>query len=113
MKSPKISVKSLNMSYGDYTVMNNVSFDVEEKEVFLIIGPSGCGKSTLLRYLLGLKNVDDGKIFFDEKDIKEKMMKEEEQKMKKEDEEMMKEEEKMKKKGKENMKQDLKKTIII
>ena len=69
MKSPKISVKSLKMSYGDYTVMNDVSFDVEEKEVFLIIGPSGCGKSTLLRYLLGLKDVSDGSIFFDKRDI--------------------------------------------
>lgn len=69
MKIPKISVKSLKMSYGDYTVMNNVSFDVEEKEVFLIIGPSGCGKSTLLRYLLGLKDVSNGSIFFDKKDI--------------------------------------------
>ena len=69
MKSPKISVKSLKMSYGDYTVMNDVSFDVEEKEVFLIIGPSGCGKSTLLRYLLGLKDVSNGSIFFDKKDI--------------------------------------------
>ena len=69
MKIPKISVKSLKMSYGDYTVMNDVSFDVEEKEVFLIIGPSGCGKSTLLRYLLGLKDVNNGSIFFDKKDI--------------------------------------------
>ena len=69
MKSPKISVKSLKMSYGDYTVMNDVSFDVEEKEVFLIIGPSGCGKSTLLRYLLGLKDVSNGSIFFDKRDI--------------------------------------------
>ena len=69
MKIPKISVKSLKMSYGDYTVMNDVSFDVEEKEVFLIIGPSGCGKSTLLRYLLGLKDVNNGSIFFDKRDI--------------------------------------------
>jgi phospholipid/cholesterol/gamma-HCH transport system ATP-binding protein len=65
----KIAVKKLNMSYGDYAVMGDVSFDVRSGDIFLIIGQSGCGKSTLLKYLLGLKGVERGKIFYDGIDI--------------------------------------------
>jgi phospholipid/cholesterol/gamma-HCH transport system ATP-binding protein len=66
---PKISVKNLNMSYDNYVVMRDLSFDVQQGEIFLIIGQSGCGKSTLLKYLLGLKRVSRRKIFYDGKDI--------------------------------------------
>ncbi|MDR2779261.1 MAG: ATP-binding cassette domain-containing protein [Puniceicoccales bacterium] len=65
----KISVKNLNMSYGNYVVMNDLSFDVQQGEIFLIVGQSGCGKSTLLRYLLGLKRVGRHKIFYDGTDM--------------------------------------------
>lgn len=65
MPIPKISVQSLKMAYGDYVVMNDVNFDVNSGEIFLIIGGSGCGKSTLLKYLLGLLPVNHGKILYD------------------------------------------------
>ncbi|MDR1401997.1 MAG: ATP-binding cassette domain-containing protein [Puniceicoccales bacterium] len=65
----KISVKNLNVSYGDYVVMSGISFDVQQGEVFLVIGRSGCGKSSLLKYLMGLRSVDSGTIFYDGKDI--------------------------------------------
>ncbi len=71
--SAKISVKNLNMQYGDYVVMRNVSFNVEHGEVFLIIGESGCGKTTLLKYLVGLQDVPVGKIFYDGKEIHRSM----------------------------------------
>jgi phospholipid/cholesterol/gamma-HCH transport system ATP-binding protein len=57
------------MSYDNYVVMRDLSFDVQQGEIFLIIGQSGCGKSTLLKYLLGLKRVSRQKIFYDGKDI--------------------------------------------
>jgi phospholipid/cholesterol/gamma-HCH transport system ATP-binding protein len=66
---PKISVKNLNMAYDKYMVMRNLSFDVQQGEIFLIIGQSGCGKSTLLKYLLGLRRVNHQKIFYDGRDI--------------------------------------------
>ena len=46
----------------DFTVIDNVSFDVKEGEFVTIIGPSGCGKSTLLSIIAGLESYDSGDI---------------------------------------------------
>lgn len=45
----KLSVKSLNLFYGDFQALKNIDIDIEEREVAAFIGPSGCGKSTLLK----------------------------------------------------------------
>lgn len=47
----KLSVKSLNLFYGDFQALKNIDIDIEEREVAAFIGPSGCGKSTLLKTL--------------------------------------------------------------
>ncbi|MEK4030667.1 phosphate ABC transporter ATP-binding protein PstB [Pseudobacillus sp. FSL P4-0506] len=47
----KISVKDLNLFYGEKQALYNVSMNIEEKKVTALIGPSGCGKSTFLRTL--------------------------------------------------------------
>lgn len=65
----KIKVKNLTMSYDSYIVMKDINFSVYRGEIFLIIGGSGCGKSTLLKYLIGLKQCPQGKIFYDGVDI--------------------------------------------
>src|SRR5882672_9024837 len=49
--APKMSIRDLAFYYGDYRALNDVSFDIAEREVTAFIGPSGCGKSTLLRTL--------------------------------------------------------------
>jgi ABC-type sugar transport system ATPase subunit len=46
--------------------VQNVSFDVEDRELFVLVGPSGCGKTTLLRLIAGLEDVSDGKILIDQ-----------------------------------------------
>jgi phosphate transport system ATP-binding protein len=45
----KITVKNLNLWYGDFQALINVNAAFKEKQITAIIGPSGCGKSTLLR----------------------------------------------------------------
>lgn len=62
--TPAIEVKDLEMAYGSYVLMRNISFTVSTGQVLVIMGGSGCGKSTLLKYLIGLKEVEKGEIFY-------------------------------------------------
>ncbi|MGA8853344.1 MAG: ABC transporter ATP-binding protein [Christiangramia sp.] len=61
-----LSVQNLKKSYSsgskELTVLENISFDIEEKETFAIVGPSGSGKTTLLGLCAGLDQPDSGKI---------------------------------------------------
>ncbi len=45
----KISVKELDLYYGDFHALYNVNLEIEEHKITSFIGPSGCGKSTLLK----------------------------------------------------------------
>ncbi|MBI3195360.1 MAG: sn-glycerol-3-phosphate ABC transporter ATP-binding protein UgpC [Ignavibacteriae bacterium] len=47
--------------------VNDVSFNIQDKEFIVLVGPSGCGKSTTLRMVAGLEEISEGKIFIDEK----------------------------------------------
>lgn len=49
-----IEIQGLTAGYGEEVILREVSFDVNEGEVFAVLGGSGCGKSTLLRHVLGL-----------------------------------------------------------
>ena len=51
---PVLSVHGLRIGYEGRTVLENIDFEVERGEVFVILGGSGCGKSTLLRTVIGL-----------------------------------------------------------
>ena len=70
----KMSVKDLDLYYGDFQALHNINLDIKEREILSFIGPSGCGKSTLLKCLnrmndlvLGCKI--DGEIKLDGEDI--------------------------------------------
>ena len=63
-RPPKITVSDLTMSYGSYVVMRDLSFTVNEGDVFIIMGGSGSGKSTLLRHLVGLQEPAGGSIHY-------------------------------------------------
>lgn len=58
--TPHIQVKNLNVYYGTEQALKNVTFDVPEKKITVIIGPSGCGKSTLLKTFNRLTDTIDG-----------------------------------------------------
>jgi polar amino acid transport system ATP-binding protein len=57
-----IEAKNLTKKYGELTVFENMSVNVEKGEVLVIIGPSGSGKSTFLRCLNHLEEVSEGTI---------------------------------------------------
>ena len=64
-----IEAKNLHLGYGNVSILNNVSFEVNRGEVFVILGGSGCGKSTLLKHLIGLYKPISGDITINGKSI--------------------------------------------
>ena len=64
-----IRVEHLTAAYEGPVIIDNVSFEVNRGEVFVILGASGCGKTTLLRHMIGLCSPVSGRIFIDEDDI--------------------------------------------
>jgi phospholipid/cholesterol/gamma-HCH transport system ATP-binding protein len=66
---PHITVRDLTMAYGDFVVMRDLNFSINDGDVFIIMGGSGSGKSTLLRHLIGLEEPANGEIFYGEKNF--------------------------------------------
>ncbi len=64
-----IVLRHLVKRYGAQTVVNDVSLEVAEGELFVLLGPSGSGKSTALRMIAGLTEVDGGRVFFGGEDV--------------------------------------------
>lgn len=67
-----IEVKNLIKKYGENTILNNISFDIEKGEVVSLIGPSGSGKSSILRSIVDLEEITSGEILIEGYDIKDK-----------------------------------------
>lgn len=64
-----VSVKNINKKYGDTQALNNISFEVEQGEIYGIIGPDGAGKTSLFRILTTLLLAESGTAMVDGMDI--------------------------------------------
>lgn len=64
-----ISFINVKKSFGDKVVLDGVSFEVRQGEVFFIIGSSGVGKSVLIKHLIGLLRPDGGEVWFDGEEV--------------------------------------------
>lgn len=64
-----IILSQLTKRYGHNVVVNNVSFQIEDGELFVMLGGSGSGKSTILRLIAGLIEPDDGRIEINGRDV--------------------------------------------
>ncbi len=62
MSNPIISVKNLTKKYGDFIAVSNISFNVNEGEIFGLLGPNGAGKSTTLEIIETLRTKTSGTI---------------------------------------------------
>ena len=67
----QISLQNLKKSFGETKVIHDLSIDVKDGELIVIVGPSGCGKSTLLRMVAGLEDANEGNILIDNKKVNE------------------------------------------
>ena len=74
MNKSKIKIENLELYYGNFHALKNVSMEIPEKEITAFIGPSGCGKSTLLKSLNRMNDLVEGckitgKVLLDDQDI--------------------------------------------
>lgn len=65
-----IEIKNVTKKYGDKIALDNVSFNVEDGEIFAFIGHNGAGKTTLIKSIVGIHDFDEGEIFINGKSIK-------------------------------------------
>lgn len=70
----KISIKDMDLWYGDFQALHGVSLEIPKNEITAFIGPSGCGKSTLIKSLNRMNDLVEGcriegDILLDGKDV--------------------------------------------
>src|SRR5438067_11605236 len=64
-----VTVEHLKRAYGDFTAVDDLSFEVAAGEIVGLIGPNGAGKTTTLRSLAGILRPTAGKVAIDGRDI--------------------------------------------
>ena len=65
MKKTIVQVKKLKKVYDGRAVVDGISFDVKEGEIFGILGPNGAGKTTTIEMLETLRPIDGGEAYID------------------------------------------------
>jgi multiple sugar transport system ATP-binding protein len=61
----RVQLKNVSKRLGKSLVIKDLSLDIQDKELFVLVGPSGCGKTTILRLIAGLETPTSGEILID------------------------------------------------
>ncbi|MFN2593589.1 MAG: ABC transporter ATP-binding protein [Actinomycetota bacterium] len=69
MLETEISIKGLTKSFGPQTVLEDITCDIPQGKITLMLGPSGTGKSVFLKHLVGLRKPDRGEIWISGKNV--------------------------------------------
>ena len=77
LQNAKLKLRAVNLYYGAYYALGDITFDIPTCAITAIIGPSGCGKSSLLRLFNRMNDLIpgvrvEGGIFLNDDDIYEK-----------------------------------------
>ena len=59
----KVSLQEITRKFGNVTAIENITFEVQDHEFWVLVGPSGCGKSTILRAIAGLESITSGQLY--------------------------------------------------
>ncbi len=63
-----VEFKNISLSYGNRLILDNISFKINEGQIFGMLGPNGVGKSTIFNLITGLINPKHGKILINGQD---------------------------------------------
>jgi ABC-2 type transport system ATP-binding protein len=61
-QEPALRIESLQKAYDGVTVVDNISFEIQQGEIFGLLGPNGAGKSTTINMISGVSTIDSGRI---------------------------------------------------
>jgi ABC-type Fe3+/spermidine/putrescine transport system ATPase subunit len=64
-----VVTKEITKIYGETKAVDHVNLEAKDSEFVTLLGPSGCGKSTTLRIIAGLIKADEGRVYFNSKDM--------------------------------------------
>ncbi|MBD3360160.1 MAG: ATP-binding cassette domain-containing protein [Candidatus Buchananbacteria bacterium] len=70
-----LEVKNLDKYYGKFQAVKNVSFNIDENEIFALVGPNGAGKSTILKTIATVLSLEHGDIFVAGENLKKQAKK--------------------------------------
>src|SRR5210317_2048979 len=71
-KNSIIEFKNISLSYGNRLILDNISFKINEGQIFGMLGPNGVGKSTIFNLITGLITPKHGKIIINGEDVSKK-----------------------------------------
>lgn len=70
-----LECQNLYKSFGKKQILQDVSFEIDEGDILAFIGPNGSGKTTTIKLILGLQNIDKGKVIINGYDVKKDFVK--------------------------------------
>lgn len=70
-----LEVKNLTKKYGSLTAVDNIEFNISKGEIFGFLGPNAAGKTTTINMLIGMAKITEGRIFYKDNEITDKIKK--------------------------------------
>lgn len=71
-----LKLEHISKSFDGVSILKDINLEIGEGEIVSILGPSGSGKTTLLNLILGLTEIDSGKLFYNNEDLTDVPMEE-------------------------------------
>src|SRR3990170_5902794 len=62
--SEVLKIQNVRKYFGRFAAVDDISFGLKEKGIYLLVGPNGCGKTTLVNCITGIFNPEEGGIFY-------------------------------------------------